>query len=318
MSEANLVVGIDVAKAKLDVAFSDRETRLVVANEVVALKGFAERLKAEAPRLIVMEASGGYEALPAAVLGAVGLPVAVVNARWVRDFARSSGRLAKTDRLDADVLVHFGVAMHPAPRVLKDVELVELEELLGRRRQLVDMLVAEKQRLDHVRSARVRKDVQGVIDFLARRLDRADTDLKQWIAASPLWRERDELLRSVPGVGMVTSRTLIARLPELGQLSNKQIAALGGVAPMNRDSGRWAGSRHIAAGRADVRGVVYMACISAIRWNSVIRTFYQRLRAKGKPAKVALVACMHKLLIILNTMVRTSTKWAEHQTILPS
>jgi transposase len=318
MSEANLVVGIDVAKAKLDVAFSDRETRLMIGNETAALKAFADRLAEEAPRLIVMEASGGYEALPAALLAAAGLPVAVVNARWVRDFARSSGRLAKTDRLDADGLVQFGLAMHPAPRALKDVELIELEELLGRRRQLVDMLVAEKQRLDHVRSPRVRKDVQGVIDFLARRLSKADTDLKQWIAVSPLWRERDELLRSVPGVGMVTSRTLIARLPELGQLSNKQIAALGGVAPMNRDSGRWAGQRHIAAGRADVRCVVYMACISAIRCNSVIRTFYQRLRAKGKPTKVALVACMHKLLIILNTMVRTNTKWGEHQPILPS
>lgn len=307
MDETGRVIGIDVSKAKLDIAFSDRAQVIEVANEMHSIKALVEGLSGEC--LVVMEASGGYEALPAAVLAAAGLPVAVINARQVRDFARSTGRLAKTDRLDARILVEFGLRLKPAPRAVKTAELAELEELLQRRRQLVDMLCAEKQRLAQAKSPRVRKDVESVIAFLKQRLADADRDLSDWIAASPLWRVREDLLLSVPGVGDVTSRTLIARLPELGALSGKQIASLAGVAPMNRDSGQWQGQRHIRAGRADVRRALYMASVSAIRFNPLVRLHYQRLRAKGKPAKVALVAAMRKLLIILNAIIKTNTPW---------
>lgn len=235
--------------------------------------------------------------------------MAVVNARQVRDFARSTGRLAKTDRLDAALLVKFAQVLKPEPRMVKAAQLAQLEELLQRRRQLVDMLASEKQRLAQARSARVRRDVESVLKFLQRRLSRADLDLGRWIAASELWQARQDLLSSAPGVGEVTSRTLIARLPELGTLSGKEIAALVGVAPMNRDSGQWHGQRHIRAGRADVRKALYMACISAIRCNPSIASFYRRLRGKGKPAKTALVAAMRKLLIILNAIIRTNTPW---------
>lgn len=309
MAEANRVIGIDVSKAHLEVACWDEAQTMAIANEAGAIRELAEGLKSKAPALIVMEASGGYEALAAALLAAARLPVAVVNARQVRDFARSTGRLAKTDRLDAALLVKFAQVLKPEPRTVKAAQLAQLEELLQRRRQLVDMLASEKQRLAQARSARVRRDVESVLKFLQRRLSRADLDLGRWIAASELWQARQDLLSSAPGVGEVTSRTLIARLPELGTLSGKEIAALVGVAPMNRDSGQWHGQRHIRAGRADVRKALYMACISAIRCNPSIASFYRRLRGKGKPAKTALVAAMRKLLIILNAIIRTNTPW---------
>lgn len=304
-------VGIDVSKARLDVAFSDRPEVLTIGNEESALEALASRLLAAAPGLVVLEASGGYEVLPASLLTAKGLNVAVVNARCVRDFAKSTGRLAKTDRLDAKVLVKFAQALRPAVRSLADADLTELKALMLRRRQLVEMIASEKQRLAQAKVRRIRKDVESVILFLEKRLTKADTDLSDWIERSPMWRAKEALLKSVPGIGDITARTLIARLPELGALNGKEIAALAGVAPLNRDSGAWSGSRHIAAGRSDVRTAVYMACISAIRCNSIIRFFYQRLRGKGKPAKVALVACMRKLLTILNAIVKSNTPWQE-------
>lgn len=309
MSVEPLYVGIDVAKAKLDVALGQGGALETVLNEEAAIRALGERLRALAPALVVMEASGGYEALAAALLAQTGLAVAVVNARQVRDFARATGQLAKTDALDATLLARFAAAVRPEPRPLKDAQTEELEALIGRRRQLVAMLVAERQRLAQARHKRIIKDVKGVIDFLKKRLAAADADLQDWVQSSPIWRGRDALLQSVPGVGNGTSRTLIAALPELGSLGHKQIAALTGVAPMNRDSGNWSGQRHIAAGRAEVRTALYMAALSAIRCNPIIKPFYSRLRAKGKPAKVAIVACMHKLLTILNAIVRSNNPW---------
>lgn len=302
-------VGIDVAKARLDVAFSDRSEVLTLANEASALEGFCRELRRDPPELIVLEASGGYETLAASLLAEAGLPVAVINARCVRDFAKSTGRLAKTDRLDAQVLAHFAQAVKPPVRTLPDDQLSELTALIGRRRQLVEMIAAEKQRLDKARVRRIQKDVTAVIGFLVKRLQAADTDLSKWIEQSPLWRAKQALLKSVPGVGDTTAQTLLARLPELGRLDAKQVAALAGIAPVNRDSGNFRGTRHIAGGRADVRCALYMASISAIRCNAIIKTFYQRLRKAGKPAKVAIVACMRKLLTILNAMVKSNTPW---------
>jgi transposase len=310
MSVEALYVGIDVAKAKLDVAIGQSGALETIVNEEPAIRALGERLRALAPALVVMEASGGYEALAAALLAQAGLAVAVVNARQVRDFARATGQLAKTDALDASLLAHFAAAVRPEPRPLKDAQTAELEALIGRRRQLVGMLVAERQRLAQARHKRIIRDVKGVIVFLEKRLAAADADLLDWVQASPIWRGRDALLQSVPGVGNGTSRTLIAALPELGSLGHKQIAALTGVAPMNRDSGNWSGQRHIAAGRAEVRTALYMAALSAIRCNPIIKPFYARLRAKGKPAKVAIVACMHKLLTILNAIVRSNIPWS--------
>lgn len=314
MSDANaVVVGIDVAKATLDVAWYGQEQVSSFGNDEVGLGLLIKRLQVAAPKLIVMEASGGYESLAAGRLGAAGFAVAVVNARQARDFARATGLLAKTDRIDAKMLAHFGTAVSLRIEPLQDPQREELEALLMRRRQLVDMLAAERQRLAQAHHKRVLKDLKATIAFLEKHLGRADKDLGQWIETSALWKARDALLQSVPGVGNTLSRTLIARLPELGTLSNRDISALVGVAPISRDSGQFRGQRHIAGGRADVRTVLYMASISAIRCNPVIKAFYQRLREKGKPAKVALVACMRKLITILNTMIKTNTKWQEHQ-----
>ncbi len=309
MTTERSFVGIDVAKARLDVAFSDRAEVLTLANEASALETLSRELRRAPPELIVLEASGGYETLAASLLAESGLKVAVVNARCVRDFAKSTGRLAKTDRLDAQVLAQFAEAVKPRVTPLPDDKLSELSALVNRRRQLVEMITAEKQRLDKARVRRIRKDVEAVIGFLVKRLQAADTDLCLWIEQSPLWRAREALLKSVPGVGDTTARALIARLPELGRLDAKQVAALVGIAPLNRDSGTRRGTRHIAGGRADVRCALYMASISAIRCNAIIKTFYQRLRQAGKPAKVALVACMRKLLTILNAMVKSNTPW---------
>lgn len=306
------VVGIDVAKSTLEVAWHGEQEVLRVANDEVGIGLLIKRLQAAAPKLIVMEASGGYESLAAGLLGAAEFAVAVVNARQARAFARAMGLLAKTDAIDARVLAHFGTAVSLRVEPLQDPKREELEALLMRRRQLVDMLAAERQRLAQARHKRILKDLKGVIAFLEKRLAQADIDLGGWIETSALWKARDEILQSAPGVGNILSRTLIARLPELGTLSNRDIAALVGVAPMSRDSGQYRGQRHIAGGRADVRTVLYMASVSAIRCNPVIKAFYQHLRDQGKPAKVALIACMRKLLTILNTMIKTNTQWREH------
>jgi len=271
--------------------------------------------------LIELEATGGYELLSVAALAAAALPVVVVNPRQVRDFAKATGQLAKTDRIDADILARFADVVRPAVRPLADDAAQELEALLTRRRQLLEMLHAERNPTGQVfgKGKRVvKKSLKNHISYLERELRITDTDLGAMITASPVWRERDELLQSVPGVGPVLSRTLLADLPELGQLSRRQIAKLVGVAPLSRDSGTLRGRRFVQGGRATVRAVLYMAALVATKRNAVIRVFYRRLVAAGKPKKLALVACMRKLLTILNVMVRTSQPWTINATLIPA
>ena len=307
-----MFVGIDVAKAELVVSVLPNRERFTVANDERGVRTLVERLRAIGPQLIVLEATGGYELLGVAALAAAALPVVVVNPRQVRDFAKATGQLAKTDRIDADILARFADVVRPAVRVIPDAEAQELEALLARRRQLLKMLQAERNRLGQVfgKGKRlVRKSLKAHIAFLERELRMTDTDLGEMVKNSPAWRERDELLQSVPGVGPVLSRTLLADLPELGRLSRREIAKLVGVAPLSRDSGTMRGRRFVQGGRATVRAVLYMAALVATKRNVVIRGFYQRLVAAGKPKKLALVACMRKLLTILNTMVRTHERW---------
>lgn len=304
-------IGIDVSKDRLDIAVHESGESLSCQNTQAAIETLLGQLRAMQPELIVLEATGGYERLCAAMLAAAGLAVSVVNPRQVREFARASGILAKTDRLDARVLAHFGAAIQPEPRALPDAQQQLLDELMLRRRQIVANLVAEKNRLGMAQGAKVKKSLRQAVTFYERQLDELDREVGEHIERSPLWRAREDLLRSFKGVGPVSSRTLIGDLPELGRLDRKRIAALVGVAPMARDSGKHKGGRTIYGGRGQVRAVLYMVAVTAIRSNAPIRAFYQRLRAAGKPAKVALVACMRKILIILNAMVRTQTRWNE-------
>jgi transposase len=302
-------IGIDVSKDSLDVASHVGGARLQSENSETGLKRLCEQLVALSPELVVMEASGGYERLCAAVLAQAGLAVAVVNARQVRAFALATGVLAKTDAVDARVLAHFAAAVRPPVRPLPDEQRQALDELMGRRRQLVGMLVMEKNRLAQARGPRVRRDIKSLIAVLEKRINGCDGDLQRLIQASPLWRAQEDLLRSFNGIGPVNARMLVAELPELGTLNRKEIASLAGLAPISRDSGKYKGRRSIAGGRGQVRSTLYMAAVCAIRANPVIRTFYQRLREAGKPAKVALVACMRKMLTILNAMLRNQTRW---------
>lgn len=303
-----MFIGIDVAKAQLAFACRPSGETGTVPNNDVGIRELAARCQALAPTLLVLEATGGYEAAVVAALVTAGLPVVVANPRQVRDFAKATGQLAKTDALDARVLALFAERVRPAPRPLPDAAAQALDALLTRRRQLVEMLTAERNRLLVARPP-VRRDLQQHIRFLERRLREVDDDLHTAVKASPAWRVKDDLLQSVPGVGRVVSLTLLAELPELGRLSHKEIAALVGVAPLNRDSGTLRGKRLVYGGRAPVRAVLYMAALVASKCNPVIRAFYRRLRAAGKPAKVALTACMRKLLIILNAMARSGTPW---------
>jgi transposase len=307
-----MLVGIDVAKADLVVAVRPTGERWTVANNEAGVGALVERWRGEAPRLIVLEATGGYELLCVGALAAAGLPVVVANPRQVRDFAKATGQLAKTDRIDADVLALFAERVRPKVRPLPDADAQALDALLARRRQLLDVLQAERNRLGQV-SGRgrqpVKKSLKAHIAFLERQLRIADTDLGAMVRESPAWREKDDLLQSVPGVGPVMSLTLLADLPELGRLSRREIAKLVGVAPLSRDSGTLRGRRFVQGGRATVRAVLYMAALVAAKRNAVIRAFYQRLLAAGKPKKLALVACMRKLLTILNTMARTGARW---------
>jgi transposase len=307
-----MFVGIDVAKAELVVSIVPSTERFTVANDERGVHTLVERLRTLAPTLIVLEATGGYELLGVAALAAAALPVVVVNPRQVRDFAKATGQLAKTDRIDADILARFADVVRPAVRPIADERAHELEALLTRRRQLLEMLQAERNRTGQVfgKGKRlVKKSLKNHISYLERELRMTDTDLGEMIKASPVWRERDELLQSVPGVGPVLSCTLLADLPELGQLSRRHIAKLVGVAPLSRDSGTMRGRRFVQGGRTTVRAVLYMAALVATKRNAVIRAFYQRLVAAGKPKKLALVACMRKLLTILNVMVRTGQRW---------
>jgi len=302
-------IGIDVSKATLDVAVHTSGARLQAENSEQGLKRLSEQLLELAPELVVMEASGGYERLCAATLAQAGLPVAVVNARQVRAFAVATGVLAKTDAVDARVLAHFAAAVRPAVRPLPDEQRAALDEIMGRRRQLVGMLVMEKNRLAQARNPGVRRDIKSLIAVLEKRIGGCDGELQRQIQASPVWRTQEDLLRSFNGIGPVSARVLLVELPELGTLDRKKIAALVGLAPIARDSGRHRGRRSIAGGRGQVRSSLYMATVAAIRANALISAFYQRLREAGKPAKVAIVACMRKILTILNAMVRTQTRW---------
>ena len=282
--------------------------RWQVANDEVGIQLLVERLQQLGPERIVLEATGGYELPALAALGCAALPAVAVNPRQVRDFAKATGRLAKTDRLDAQVLAHFAEAVHPEPRPLPDAAGQHLAALLERRSQVVAMLTAEKnRRAQALKSVRPRIDQH--IAWLEQALVELNQELDQLLQASPLWREREQLLRSVPGVGPLLALTLVADLPELGRLSHKQVAALVGVAPLNRDSGALRGKRLIWGGRARVRAALYMSTLSAVRYNPVLRAFWSRLRTQGKPGKVALVACMHKLLTILNALVKHQTPW---------
>ena len=301
-------VGIDVSKAQVDVAVRPTGQRWVVSYDETGIKELVSQMVGLGPALVLLEATGGLELPLVAALAAAALPVVVVNPRQVRDFARATGTLAKTDSLDAAVLAHFADAVRPSVRPLKDAETQVLNSLTARRRQVLTMLVSEKNRLGTAISA-VRPRIEGHIAWLEQELSDLDKELRQSLRRSPVWREKDDLLRTVPGVGEQLSLTLLADLPELGTLDRRQIAALVGVAPFNRDSGTLRGRRAVWGGRSRVRGVLYMGTLTATRFNPVISDFYQRLLAAGKAKKVALVACMRKLLTILNAMVKNNSTW---------
>jgi transposase len=307
MTSAQVFVGIDVSKAQLDIALRP-EGRFAASNDDAGFAQVIKRLRAVLPALVVLEATGGLEVPLTGALAAAGVPVVVVNPRHVRDFAKAAGKLAKTDALDAQTLAHFAEVMRPEARPLPDEQTQTLAAILTRRRQLVEMLTAEKNRLASARKP-VRTSLRTHIAWLERALSHTDSDLAYAIRKSPVWREKEELLQSTPGVGPVVTTTLLANLPELGTVTAKQIAALVGVAPFNRDSGTLRGKRTVWGGRAQVRAVLYMGTLVATRFNPVIRAFYQRLCAAGKAKKVALTACMRKLLIILNAMLKHRTPW---------
>jgi transposase len=301
-------LGIDVAKHQLDIAVRPSGERWSVANAPDTWGALIKRVQVLHPTLIVLEATGGLEAAVVAELAHAGLAVAVVNPKRVREFARASGQLAKTDQLDADVLAHFAEAIRPPVRPLPSAESEQLAALVTRRRQILDMLTAEHNRQRTAPSA-MRERIAAHITWLEAEEQALDAELRQFIDQNPTWHATDDLLQSAPGVGPVTSMTLVADLPELGHLDRQEIAALVGVAPMNRDSGSKRGKRRTQGGRARVRSVLYMAALSASRFNPVIRTFYQRLVQRGKEHKVALTACMRKLLVILNAMVKNQEPW---------
>jgi len=304
---ARIVVGIDVAKDTLEVATSAAE-RWACANDPKGQRTLRERLRQGDVDLIVVEATGGYETALVSTLAQANLPVVVVNPRQVRQFARALGKLAKTDRIDAAVLVQFGQQAAPEVRPLADAQTQLLDALLTRRQQILEMIQAERNRLEHALGP-IRTDIRETIAFLVKRLKQTDRDLDGQLRQSPVWREKEKLLKAIPGVGRQMLLTVLATLPELGRIPRKQLAALVGVAPYNCDSGTLRGRRHCWGGRAQTRQVLYMATLSATRCNPQIRPFYQRLLATGKPKKVALVACMHKLLLIMNAMVRDNTVW---------
>lgn len=308
MTSSPLFVGIDVAKAALDIALRPSDQLWQVIYDDAHVEALVIQLSELSPSLIVVEATGGLERTLVAALVAAGLPVVVINPRLARDFAKAMGRLAKTDRLDAQVLAHYGEAIRPSCRPLPDADTQQLRALVDRRRQLIDMMSAEQSRLN-TSPARIRDSIEYHLTWLRQQVASLDNDLDSMLKTSPLWREYDAILQSTPGVGPVLSRTLISQLPELGDLNRKEIAALVGVAPFNRDSGTWRGRRTIWGGRATVRAVLYMSTLVATRYNPVIREVYERLLAAGKVKKVALIACMRKLLTILNAMIKNQQRW---------
>lgn len=308
MTTSGVVVGVDVAKDRLDVAVRPSGETWSVANDEAGVTALVARLRPLVPTLIVCEATGGFERAAIAALAAAGFPVVVANPRQVRDFARATGQLAKTDQLDAGILALFAERVRPTPRPLADAAAQLLDAVLTRRRQLLEMLVAEKNRLGFAPKP-LHRGIQAHIRWLERQLDDVTKELAGLIEASPVWRAKDDLLQSVPGVGPIVSTTLLGELPELGTLSHKQIAALVGVAPLARDSGTLRGKRLVWGGRASVRTALFMAALCGRRWNPTLKRFYERLKAAGKPTKVALIACARKLLTILNAMVRDNRRW---------
>jgi transposase len=308
-------IGIDVSKAQLDIAHLPSGKQWTATNDETGIEQLVKRLTEIQPTRVVLEATGGYEIDVAVALGTAGIPTVVINPRQARDFAKALNRLAKTDAIDARVLAEFGRRLEPEPRPLADDETRAMEALVARRRQLVDMRTAELNRQSSVRMAAMRDGIATHIEWLDAEIKRLDKDISDGIRKSRIWRERDELLKSTPGVGDGTSAMLITRLPELGQLTRKQIASLVGVAPLNDDSGTATRPRRTWGGRADVRAMLYMATIAAIRCNATIKRFYARLCGAGKPKKVAIVAAMRKLLTILNAMVRDNKPWTQ---VLPA
>jgi transposase len=305
----NVYVGIDVSKDRLDVHVQPSGEAFIVARDDEGIAELTRRLLAQAPRLVALEATGGLQVKVAAALAAAGVPVAIVNPRQVRDFAKSTGQLAKTDRLDARAIALFAEAVKVEPRPLPDAATQALQALVARRRDLVEMRVAERNRLRQAAAGFVRNDLEAGIAALDKRLEAIDLELESHIKGSPIWQVQEDLLRSVPGVGKILSRSMLAELPELGRLSRRKIAALVGLAPFARDSGAFRGRRMISGGRAALRAVLYMATVSALRCNPVIAAFYQRLIAAGKPAKLAITACMRKLLTTLNAIAREQKPW---------
>jgi transposase len=302
-------VGIDVAKDRLDVHLRPSDEALALSRDGAGLEALVERLVALRPALVVLEATGGFEVAVAGALAAAGLPLVVVNPRQIRDFARATGRLAKTDRLDAEAIARFAEAVHPAPRPLPSAAAQALGELVARRRQLVEMIISEGQRRRQTRDPRLQRRLEAHLTWLQKELAALETDLDDAVRATPAWRVAENLLASVPGIGKTSARTLIAELPELGRLDRRKIAALVGVAPINRDSGAFRGRRMVMGGRASVRTALYMPTLTAIRHNPALQAFYQRLIGRGRPAKVAITACMRKLLVLLNAILRDHRPW---------
>jgi len=299
------IAGIDVSKSHLDVHLLPQEQAFRCTTDAQGLADLVARLAAAAPDLVVLEATGGYQTSIVAALAADGFKVAVVNPRQVRDFAKALGLLAKTDTLDAYAIARFGLAVQPQCRPLPDQEEQAVKELMARRQQLVKMKTAEGNRLEQARAYRIRQGITLMMNTIQRQIDKIDQDIDKTIRNSPIWHEKDQLLQSVPGVGPTTVRMLLSCLPELGQLNRRQIASLVGVAPMNHDSGTLRGKRMIRGGRSDVRTALYMPALVATRYNPAIRTFYLRLRASGKSAKLAITACIRKLLVLLNAILKS-------------
>jgi transposase len=308
--EDNMFVGIDVSKDKLDVHLHPAGKSLSVARDEAGIEALARRLSERRIAAIVIEATGGYESLAVAGLASHGLPVVIINPRQTHNYAKALGRNAKTDLSDAQVIARFAADIRPEVRPLPDAQTLELSEFLTRRRQIVQMITAEKQRaLRHSANLALQKSVARVIKALESELERADGGIDKLIQASPLWREREDLLTSVPGVGRVIARTLLGEMPELGKLGGKKIAALAGLAPWTRQSGLWKGQAKIGGGRAGVRQVLFLGAMAAVRFNPVLKAFWLRLLNDNKPKKAALVAVARKLLIILNAILRTGTPW---------
>ncbi len=306
-----MFVGIDVSKDRLDVSVRPIGDKFVVARDEAGLAELVGRLQTARPELVVLEATGGYEQIVLAALISAGLPAVAVNPQQIRNFARALGQRAKSDPIDADVIAHFGEAVRPVVRPLPDEAARTLTELVARRRQIVDMMAAERMRRQQVSIRRIERSIDRHLASLQKELTKIERDLDDEIRGTPAWREKEDILTGVSGVGTIVARTLIAELPELGRISRRKISALVGVAPYARESGAWRGQRHIAGGRGNVRSVLYMAALTALRCNPVIADYYKRLRAAGKIKKVAIVACMRKLLVILNAMMRDAMPWCE-------